>query len=49
MYGGYKKYYYYNSYSYGSTNPEELDEPVIENAETNEETAEPTETESSES
>lgn len=24
-YGGYKKYYYYSSYSYGSTNPEESD------------------------
>ena len=26
FYGGYKKYYYYNSYSYGSTNPEEVEE-----------------------
>lgn len=26
FYGGYKKYYYYNSYSYGSTNPNDTDE-----------------------
>ena len=26
IYGGYKKYYYYNSYSYGSTNPEDTEE-----------------------
>ena len=26
FYDGYKKYYYYSSYSYGSTNPEEKDE-----------------------
>lgn len=26
FYGGYKKYYYYNSYSYGSTNPNDADE-----------------------
>lgn len=25
FYGGYKKYYYYNSYSYGSTNPEDTE------------------------
>lgn len=25
FYGGYKKYYYYNSYSYGSTNPNDTD------------------------
>ena len=25
FYGGYKKYYYYSSYSYGSTNPEDTD------------------------
>jgi capsular exopolysaccharide synthesis family protein len=32
FYGGYKKYYYYNSYGYGygSTNPEEKDEDEIE-------------------
>ena len=37
FYGGYKKYYYYNSYgySYGSTNPEDKDSD-----ETSEETAE---------
>ena len=33
MYGGYKKYYYYNSYSYGSTNPEDLEDSEIANAE----------------
>lgn len=27
-YGGYKKYYYYNSYSYGSTDPNETDDDV---------------------
>ena len=26
MYGGYKKYYYYNSYSYASTDPEDVDD-----------------------
>ena len=26
FYGGYKKYYYYSSYSYGSTNPEDKDD-----------------------
>jgi capsular exopolysaccharide synthesis family protein len=26
FYGGYKKYYYYNSYAYGSTNPNDTDE-----------------------
>ncbi len=30
FYGGYKKYYYYNSYSYGSTNPEEKEEDPLE-------------------
>ncbi len=30
FYGGYKKYYYYNSYSYGSTNPDEKDEEPSE-------------------
>ena len=49
MYGGYKKYYYYNSYSYGSTNPEDVEDPTVENAESSETTAEPTATESSES
>ena len=29
-YGGYKKYYYYNSYSYGSTDPNEKDDDVQE-------------------
>ena len=33
MYGGYKKYYYYNSYSYGSTNPNETDEDPTEETE----------------
>ena len=35
MYGGYKKYYYYNSYaySYGSTNPEDVDDGEVLNAE----------------
>jgi len=28
FYGGYKKYYYYNSYSYGSTDPEANDDEV---------------------
>jgi len=28
FYGGYKKYYYYNSYSYGSTDPNDHDEEV---------------------
>jgi hypothetical protein len=31
-YGGYKKYYYYSSYSYGSTNPEEKDADEISGA-----------------
>ena len=30
FYGGYKKYYYYNSYSYGSTNPEETEDEGIQ-------------------
>ena len=37
FYGGYKKYYYYNSYgySYGSTNPEETDVDETEETEEN--------------
>lgn len=37
FYGGYKKYYYYNSYSYGSTNPNDSEDgefPPIPSAET---------------
>ena len=30
-YGGYKKYYYYNSYAYGSTNPNEKDDEPTQN------------------
>ena len=32
FYGGYKKYYYYNSYGYGygSTNPEDVEEIPVE-------------------
>ena len=42
IYGGYKKYYYYNSYSYGSTNPEETEDSVasIETVEAVPETSE---------
>jgi capsular exopolysaccharide synthesis family protein len=31
FYGGYKKYYYYNSYSYGSTNPEDKNDDPSSN------------------
>ena len=37
FYGGYKKYYYYNAYSYGSTNPNDSEDgefPPIPSAET---------------
>lgn len=37
FYGGYKKYYYYNSYSYGSTNPNDSEDgefPPVPSAET---------------
>ena len=30
FYGGYKKYYYYNSYSYGSTDPNATDEETVD-------------------
>lgn len=30
FYGGYKKYYYYNSYSYGSTDPEETEDEEVQ-------------------
>ena len=30
FYGGYKKYYYYNSYSYGSTDPEDTEDEGIQ-------------------
>ncbi|MBR4942801.1 MAG: CpsD/CapB family tyrosine-protein kinase [Clostridia bacterium] len=36
IYGGYKKYYYYNSYAYGSTDPNDVD-PAEGELETNEE------------
>ena len=36
IYGGYKKYYYYNSYAYGSTNPEDVEEPAVVNMESQE-------------